>query len=111
MSSGYQNEKFPRCTKYFDALLKCVEGELNLAYVEVKRADLESVKCFPDVQDLKPEQRLIVEHVVRKKDAFATLPTGFGKSLTFQILLSVFKVLLDLFCNMPAFSIVILVPL
>jgi len=37
-------------------------------------ADLESVKCFPNVEDLKPEQRLIVEHVVRKKDAFAALP-------------------------------------
>ena len=74
LSSGYQNENFPRCTRYFDALLKYAECELNLAYVAVKMADLESVKCFPNVEDLKPEQRLIVEHVVRKKDAFAALP-------------------------------------
>ena len=46
---------------------------------DIKEAISESLKYFPDVRDLKPEQRLIVEHV------FATLHTGFGKSLTFQI--------------------------
>ena len=74
-------------------------------------ADLKSVKCFPDVQDLKPEQRLIICRTCRSQDAFAALPTGFGKSLTFQILPNVFKVLLDLGFNMPVFPIVILVPL
>ena len=52
---------------------------------------------------------LIGEHVVRKKDVFAALPTGFGKSLNFQILLSPFKVLLDQVFNMPAFPLVIVV--
>ena len=61
----------------------------------IKEAIFESLKYFRDVRDLKPEQRLIVEHVVRRKDVFAALPTGFGKSLTFQILPSVFKVSLD----------------
>ena len=51
----------------------------------IKEAISESLKYFPDVRDLKPEQRLIVEHVVRRKDVFAALCTGFGKSLTFQI--------------------------
>ena len=76
---------------------------------DIMEAISESLKYFPDVRDLKPEQRLIVEHVVRRKDVFAALPTGFGKSLTFQILRSVFKVLLDQGFHMPAFPLVIVV--
>lgn len=53
--------------------------------------------------------RLIVEHFVGKKDVFAALPTGKGRNLTFQILPSVFKVLLDQGLNMPAFPVVIVV--
>ena len=74
---------------------------------DIKEAISESLKYFPDVRDLKPEQRLIVEHVVRRKDVFAVLLTGFGKSLTFQILPSVFKALLDQGFRMPAFLLVI----
>ena len=74
---------------------------------DIKEAISESLKYFPGVRDLKPEQRLIVEHVVRKKDVFAALPTGFGKSLTFQILRSVFNVLLDKGFHVPAFPLVI----
>ena len=84
-------------------------ADLVLTSKDIKEAIFESLKYFPDVRDLKPEQRLIVEHVVRKKDVFAALPTGFGKSLTFQILPSVFKVLLDQGFNMPAFPLVIVV--
>ena len=51
---------------------------------DIKEAISESLKYFPDVRDLKPEQRLIVEHAIRRKDVFAALRTGFGKSLTFQ---------------------------
>ena len=47
---------------------------------DIKEAIFESLKYFPDVRNLKPELSLIVEHVVRKKEA---LPTGFGTSLTF----------------------------
>ena len=50
---------------------------------DIKKAIFESLKYFPDVRNLKPELRLIVEHVVRKKDVFPALPTGFGTSLTF----------------------------
>ena len=72
---------------------------------DIKEAISESLKYFPDVRDLQPVQRLIIEHVTRRKDVFAALPTGFGKSLTIQILPSVFKVLLDQ--HMPAFQLVI----
>lgn len=50
---------------------------------DIKEAIFESLKYFPDVRNLKPELSLIVEHVVRKKDVFPALPTGFGTSLTF----------------------------
>ena len=56
---------------------------------DIREAISEGLKSFPDVEELKPEQVLIVENVVLKKDVFAALPTGFGKSLTFQILPSV----------------------
>lgn len=49
----------------------------------IKEAIFESLKYFTDVRNLKPELSLIVEHVVRKKDVFPALPTGFGTSLTF----------------------------
>lgn len=70
-------------------------ADIVLSSEDIKEAIFESLKYFPDVPNLKPEQRLIVEHVVHRKDVFAALPTGFGKSLTFQILPAVFKVLLD----------------
>jgi len=82
---------------------------LVLTSEDIKEAIFESLKYFPHVRNLKPEQRLIVEHVVRKKDVFAALPTGLGKSLTFQILPSVFKVLLDKGFMMPSFPLVIVV--
>ena len=82
---------------------------LVLTSEDIKEAIFESLKYFPHVQNLKPEQRLIVEHVLRKKDVFAALPTGFGKSLTFQILPSVFKVLLDKGFIMPSFPLVIVI--
>lgn len=50
---------------------------------DIKEAIFESLKYFTDVRNLKPELSLIVEHVVRKKDVFPALPTGFGTSLTF----------------------------
>ena len=46
---------------------------------------------FPGIHELKPEQILVIQNIVRGKDVFAALPTGFGKSLTFQILPSVLK--------------------
>ena len=50
---------------------------------------VESLKALPVVEDLKPNRKLILEHVVRRMDVFAALPIGFGQSLAFQILPSV----------------------
>ena len=40
---------------------------------------------FQDVQRPKPEQQLVVQIIVQGKDVFSELPTGFDKSLTFQV--------------------------
>ena len=45
----------------------------------------ESLALFP-VDELKAEQRLIIKKIVARKDVFGQLPTGYGKSLTFQLL-------------------------
>lgn len=50
---------------------------------------LESIvlEILPDfgVSVLKPEQKEIIKHAAEKKDCIAVLPTGFGKSLPFQL--------------------------
>ena len=45
-----------------------------------------SLSSFPEVKGLKAEQRLVIEKVVNGRDVFAQVPTGSGKSSTFQIL-------------------------
>ena len=41
---------------------------------------------FLHISGLKPEQKLCLETVAQKRDVFGILPTGFGKSLIFQLL-------------------------
>ena len=41
--------------------------------------------CFRMYKRPKPEQKLIIQIIVQGKDVFAELPTGFDKSLTFQV--------------------------
>ena len=41
---------------------------------------------FPNIQALRKEQQLCLVTLARGKDVFAILPTGFGKSLIFQLL-------------------------
>ena len=44
---------------------------------------------------LKPEQRQPIRHVYEGKDVFVWLPTGFGKSLWYEMLPFVFDVKRD----------------
>ena len=41
---------------------------------------------FPNIQALRKEQQLCLVTLARGKDVFAILPTGFGRSLIFQLL-------------------------
>ena len=61
-----------------------------------------SLSSFPEVKSLKAEQRLVIEKVVHGRDVFAQLPTGFGKSLTFQILPPLCKRLKSMGHNFPS---------
>ena len=40
---------------------------------------------FPNIQALRKEQQLCLVNLACGKDIFALLPTGFGKSLIFQL--------------------------
>ena len=54
---------------------------------KIRDAIRSSVRIFPGINELKPEQILVVENIVRGKDVFAALPTGYGKSISFQFCL------------------------
>ena len=53
-----------------------------------ERALSDSLKDFPHIPCLKEEQKRCLRSVADKKDVFGILPTGLGKSLIFQLLLS-----------------------
>jgi superfamily II DNA helicase RecQ len=64
----------------------------KMADIEVKAA-LEKILPFFHIDQLKREQMKILEAILEKKDCIAVLPTGYGKSLPFQIAVSVKRVL------------------
>ena len=68
-----------------------------------------SLSSFPEVKSLKAEQRLVIEKVVHGRDVFAQLPTGFGKSLTFQILPPLCKRLKSMGHKFPSKPLVVIV--
>ena len=76
---------------------------------DLEKALQESLSAFPDVNDLKAEQKLVVEKIVKKRDVFAQLPTGFGKSITFQVLPAVCKYLFTLGHKFPENPLVVVV--
>ena len=68
----------------------------------------ESLSLFP-VDELKAEQKLIIEKIVGKRDVFGQLPTGYGKSLTFQLLPGVVKSLSAKGHGFPANPLVVVI--
>lgn len=44
-----------------------------------------ALSLFPNVNVLKPEQKECIKELLSKKDVFGLLPTGFGKSLIYQL--------------------------
>ena len=65
-----------------------VEGCANSATFElaVKEAVRNVVKTFDGVENLSPEQMDGIVNFISRKDVLAVLPTGFGKSLLFQLI-------------------------
>ena len=57
--------------------INCVERKFeNILLTSLK----ESLALFP-VNELKAEQRLIIEKIVARRDVFGQLPTRYGKNL------------------------------
>ncbi|XP_073238122.1 ATP-dependent DNA helicase RecQ-like [Porites lutea] len=68
-----------------------VDNSVNVRFEgDLQQALEESLSSFP-VRQLKAEQRFIIEKIVGRRDVFGQLPTGYGKSLTFQLLPGVLK--------------------
>lgn len=61
-----------------------------------EKALSDSLRDFVHITQLKVEQKHCLRSLVEKKDVFGILPTGFGKSIIFQILPRVMKVLWNL---------------
>ena len=56
----------------------------NVKFVDdLQQALRESLAVFPD-SELKSEQKLAIENIVRRRDVFGQFPTVFGKSVTFS---------------------------
>ena len=51
----------------------------------------ESLRLFPNVPALKEKQKKCIELLLKRKDVLGLLPTGFGKSLIYQLFPSVFE--------------------
>ena len=58
---------------------------LALSDEEIERAATKACRRL-GYERLKEEQLRVVSNVVRQKDMFAVLPTGYGKSLCFACL-------------------------
>ena len=59
--------------------------------VSVDEAIRESLRLFPNVPALKEKQKKCIELLLKRKDVLGLLPTGFGKSLIYQLFPSVFE--------------------
>ena len=79
-------------------------GMLKLQFDQYK-----GVSSFPNINSLKAEQKLVIAKVVQKRDVFAQLPTGFDKSLTFQLLPTMCKSHRSLGYEFPQHPLVVIV--
>ena len=57
----------------------------HAGHAEFERAVNNVLRDFPHVVSLREEQKDCLKNLVAGKDVFAILPTGFGKSLIFQL--------------------------
>ena len=62
-------------------------ADVDLLLFEIASALKSTVDSkFPEFDHLKLEQVLSIVQFVMRKDVFAVLPTGFGKSVIFQVI-------------------------
>lgn len=59
---------------------------IALKMADTDEALKKSLSSF-SIDSLKPEQRQILDILVERKDCLVILPTGFGKSLPFHVLI------------------------
>ena len=50
-----------------------------------------SLKSFPNISELKSAQEEAIINFVKRRDVFAMLPTGYEKSIIFQLIPGVTK--------------------
>ena len=50
-----------------------------------------ALESFPNIDCLKDEQKKCIAALLQKKDVLGLLPTGFGKSLIFQLYPRIFE--------------------
>ncbi|KYK30869.1 MAG: hypothetical protein AYK19_04395 [Theionarchaea archaeon DG-70-1] len=65
--------------------------EIDLSAID----SLSYLKTFFGFDEFKPKQREVIEHIFAHEDVFAVMPTGYGKSLCYQIPAIAFSVLME----------------
>lgn len=82
--------------------------KLDMAEHEFVERDVEcvgnKVARFLGYDCLKPEQRLVLKEILKSRDVFAVLPTGYGKSLCYACLPLMYD---ELFKEEPSIVIVL----
>ena len=63
-----------------------------------------ALKYFPNVSKLKEGQRQCLKDLLKRRDVLGLLPTGYGKSLIFQIFPKIFELLYHRTCNVVVVS-------
>ena len=62
-----------------------------MAALSLEEAIESALESFPNIDCLKDEQKKCIAALLQKKDVLGLLPTGFGKSLIFQLYPRIFE--------------------
>ena len=94
-TSSWYTSDWSILTVYIDTFVIILIHARSLRGARKKEVNsvAERLKVFPNVQALRFEQKLCLLTLSQEEDPFAMLPTGFGKSINFQLLPRVAKAL------------------
>ena len=70
---------------------KMASSGVRLSIIEIEQAKWAAFRKSPRIPRPKEEEKLCLRSVAKKSDVFGILPTGFRKSLIFQLLPRVVK--------------------